>query len=159
MADKQQRVPSQPSSIQSLRAFRRPLPMAKWYRWVVGSKVDGLVNRWGEGPRGRRIAQDRQRDGATRSARGTTWTDFGASKGSVLRLGGDLGVRLGTLWGTLGGKGTTFEPQGFQKWVPPIGGARSGTILELPGWIWGAILGSFWGLFGDMFSGFSHRVF
>ena len=95
--------------------------MAKCFRGVVGSNVDGLVNRGGEGPRGRRIAQEGQRNEATRSARGTTWTDFGASKGSVLRLGGGLGVRLGTLWGTLGGKGTTFEPHGFQKWVPSIG--------------------------------------
>ena len=145
--------------IQSLRAFRRPLPMAKCFRGVVGSNVDGLVNRGGEGPRGRRIAQEGQRNEATRSARGTTWTVFGASKGSVLRLGGGLGVRLGTLWGTLGGKGTTFEPQGFEKWVPSIGVAHSGTILELPGWIWGAILGSFWGLFGYFFCRLPPSIF
>ena len=53
----------------------------------------------------KRSDQERQRD---------HW-DFGASKESVLRLGGGLGVRLGTLWGTLGGFGTTFELQGSQK--------------------------------------------
>ena len=132
------RIPPAPS-------YGEVLSMGCWVEggWVGEPRGRGAKRTENSAGRAaKRSDQERQR---------TTWTDFGASKGSVLRLGGGLGVRLGTLWGTLGGKGTTFEPQGFQKWVPPIGGAHSGTILELPGWIWGAILGSFWGLFGYFF--------
>ena len=54
------------------------------------------------------------------------------------------------LWGTprvaLGVERVTWEPEGLPKWVPPMGVRYLGTILELPGWILGAILGLFLGV-------------
>ena len=74
-------------------------------------------------------------------------------------LGGAWRVGLGTLWGTLGGKGVTWEPDVLPKWVPPMPVRHLGTILELPGSIRGANLVSFWCLFGHLFVKFSVAFF
>ena len=63
----------------------------------------------------------------------------GTQKASFLRLGGVWGVTLGTPGATLATQGVTFEAQGSQNWFPSMIVRLPGTILELPGGIWGAI--------------------
>ena len=67
--------------IQSLRAFRRPFPVAKWCRWVVGSKVDGLVDRGGEGPGGPKIAHRGTEKEANRGATRPPGETLGLQRG------------------------------------------------------------------------------
>ena len=75
---------------------------------------------------------------------GPPWTCFWA-------LWGGQRVSWGTPRVALGAEGVTWEPEGLPKWVPPMPGRHLGTILELPGWIWGASLVSFWCRFGHIF--------
>ena len=110
------------------------------------------MNRGGEGPRGRRIAQEGQRNEATRSARGTTGTDFGASKESVLRLGGGA---WGSVWAPCGApwvaRGPLLSPRGSKS-----GFRRSGSHTRAPFWSSRGGFGEpFWSRFGVSLGVFS----
>ena len=83
----------------------------------------------------------------------------GIQKGSFLLPGGAWGLTLATPRGSLSPQGSIFEAQWSQKWVPPMGVRHLGTILELPGWIWGAVLDPFSGIFGNFFVDFRVSFF
>ena len=84
------------------------------------------------------------------------WGSLWAPRGSLLAPGG---VTLGTPGATLATQGVTFEAQGSKKWIPPMIVFRCGTILELPGVIWGAFWGHVGVFLGSFFGIFSRCVF
>ena len=64
----------------------------------------------------------------------------GIHKRGFLLSWGAWRLTLATPRGSLSPQGSIFEPQWSQKWVRLIGVRHLGMILELPGWIWGAVL-------------------
>ena len=125
----------------------------------MGCWVDVLTGWWMEGARGQQEAE-LQSKGSKKykklNAKMAARVPSGIQKGSFLLPGGAWGLTLATPRGSLSPQGSIFEAQWSQKWVPPMGGRHLGTILELPGSIWGAILVSFWCRFGHLFCRFSH---
>ena len=120
--------------IQSLRAFRRPFPIAKWYRWVVGSK-----GRWVGGSRGRgnsrkQNCKQRGRKRCENEHQKGPRSDFGVPKGLLFESWGALGGHFGHPGGHfghpgghIGHPGGHFEHPGGHCGHP---GAHQGTLGE-----------------------------